>query len=554
MKATTQPSRHAMLRGVALVLTMLMLLVACGGSSDSAGTPAAGEGAASSDGGGGAGGTLKIAMSAGNVPFPATSPNEGYEGYRFVGNNIYDGLTRLNLDQDKELPTPQPALATSWDISADKLKWTFHLRDDVTFQDGTPFNADAVIFQWDRVTKKDSKYYSVADSAFSGLWFRFVASYKKIDDSTVEVTTTQPYAWLTYDMLHVYYPSPTVVRTVGNKDYNQHATGTGPFKMTRYVDGEVMELTANRDYWRGPPKLDKIVLYPQPEPASRLAALQAGEVNWAEVPSPDAIDQLKADGYQVFMGQHPAIMPMMNQFRPPLNDVRVRKALNYAIDRKGTVALLNNAGAPANQYVYPGHPDYVKDHPGYSYDPDKAKKLLAEAGYKPGQLKLKFAYTTGGSGNMYPGVMMEKIQSDFKAVGVQTQLMPMEWNSLITVIVDGLAKPEWSDIDILWSSPAAGMVPTGYAFSHLCEFAEGAPNAAGYCNPKADAAYKAAAASFDVDQQHKFLQDMNRVVLDDAAFLFWVYDRNLRVLAPEVHGYTHAQSWWVDFTTIWVDE
>ena len=534
---------------VALLAALALVLSACGGGSDQ-GTPAG----AADDGGDGSGGVLRIAMSAGNVPFPATSPNEGYEGFRFVGNNIYDGLTRLNLHQSDELPTPQPSLAESWEVSDDLTTWTFKLREDVTFHDGTPFNADAVVFQWDRVSKQDSEFYSVADSAFSGLWFRYVASYQKIDDFTVEVTTTQPYAWLDYDMLHVYYPSPEIVRTIGNEDYNQHATGTGPFTMTKYIDGEVMELTANEDYWGGRPKLDQIVLYPQPEPASRLAALQASEVNWSEVPSPDAIDQLEAEGYQVFMGEHPgAIMPMLNQFRPPLDDVKVRQALNYAIDREGTVALINDTGAPANQYVYPGHPHYVEDHEGYGYDPEKAEQLLAEAGYEPGDLKLKFAYTTGGSGNMYPGTMMEKIQGDFRAIGVDVELVPMEWNSLITIIIEGLAKPEHADIDILWSSPAAGMVPTGYAFSHLCEFAAGAPNATGYCNPAADEAYETAAKSATVEDQNHYLQEMNRVTLDDAAFLFWVYDRNLRVLSPDVHGYVHPQSWWVDFTTIWVE-
>ncbi|MDX6237610.1 MAG: peptide/nickel transport system substrate-binding protein, partial [Kribbellaceae bacterium] len=86
-------------------------------------------------------------MSAGNIPFPSTPPNEGYEGYRFVGNNIYDGLTRLNLNQSSTLPTPQPALAESWTTSKDLTTWTFKLRQGVKFHDGTTFDADAVIFQ-----------------------------------------------------------------------------------------------------------------------------------------------------------------------------------------------------------------------------------------------------------------------------------------------------------------------------------------------------------------------------------------------------------------------
>jgi peptide/nickel transport system substrate-binding protein len=537
-------------RLVAVVCLFATVAAACSAS----GKASSSGGAAASAGG--SGGTLKIAMSAGNIPFPSVSPDQGYEGYRFVANNIYDGLTRLNLDQDKTLPTPQPALATSWDISADKLTWTFHLRQGVTFQDGTPFNADAVIFNWDRDSKKDSPYYSTADASFAALYFLHIASYKKIDDSTVSITTKDPYGLLLDDLLTIFYASPTVVKTYGNANYNQHAIGTGPFKMTKYIDGQTMELTANKHYWRGAPKLDKIILYPQPEPASRLASLQAGDVNWAEVPSPDALSQLKAAGFQIFMSnEHPgAIMPEMNQFRPPLNNLQVREALNYAIDRKGTIALINGTGLPANQYVYPGHPNYVVGDPGYTYDPAKAKSLLAQAGYGPGgnQLHLRFAYPTGGSGNMFPGPMMEKIQADFKAVGVDVTLVPMEWDALISVIFDGLKNPKWSNIDILWSSPAAGMLPTGYEFSHLCTFAGGQPNPTGYCDKKADNFFNEAAESFDPAKQNQLLTQMNKVVLDDSAFLFWVYDRNLRVMSPSVHGFVEAQSWWVDFTTIWV--
>jgi peptide/nickel transport system substrate-binding protein len=346
------------------------------------------------------------------------------------------------------------------------------------------------------------------------------------------------------------------VKTYGNANYNQHATGTGPFKMTKYVDGQVMELTANKSYWRGAPKLDKIILYPQPEPASRLASLQSGDVNWAEVPAPDALNQLKAAGDQIFMSDHHpgAIMPEMNMFRAPLNNLTVRQALNYAIDRQGTVALINGTGLPANQYVAQGHPNYVVGDPGYTYDPAKAKALLAQAGYGPGgnQLHLKFAYPTGGSGNMFPGPMMEKIQADFKAVGVDVTLVPMEWDALISVIFAGLKNPKWSDIDILWSSPAAGMLPTGYEFSHLCTFSGGQPNPTGYCDQKTDQFFNQAQATFDLTQQNRLLTLMNKQVLGDAAFLFWVYDRNLRVMAPSIHGFVEAQSWWVDFTTIWV--
>jgi peptide/nickel transport system substrate-binding protein len=545
---SSEAGRRSRWRGLLAVLLAGVLSVsasACGSS-----------GRADTAGGSGSGGTLRIAMSSGNIPFPATPPNEGYEGYRFVGNNVYNGLTQFDLDQNKELPTPEPALAESWELSADKLTWTFKLRKGVTFHDGTPFNADAVIFQLDRVAKKDSEFYDTAWAPRYANNVRFMKSWTKVDDLTVAITTTQLYGWLLYDLAHIYLPSPAVIKQYGNEDWLPHASGTGPFKIEKYVDGQVMELVANEEYWGGRPKLDRIVLLPQPEPASRLASLQSSDVDWAEVPSPDAIDQLKAEGYQVFLGKHPgAINPKFNMFRPPFKDnVKLRQALNYALDREGLATLLNGAGAPGKQYVYEGNPGYVEDHPGYEYDPAKAKKLLAEAGYEPGELKLKFTYTSNGSGNMYPSVMMEKLQIDFKAIGVAVKLVPMEWNSFLTINLEGLDQPQWADIDIVWSSPAAGMVPSGYLSSHLCTRGTGdLPNSAGMCNPEGDKAYLEAATKFTEEEWNPLIQKMHEISLDNADFLFWMQDLNLRVMSAKVHGYIQPQSWWVDFTKIWVE-
>ncbi len=314
----------------------------------------------------------------------------------------------------------------------------------------------------------------------------------------------------------------------------------------------------NPDYWRGAAKLDQIILHPQAEPAARLASLQSGEVNWAEVPSPDALDQLKAEGYVVSMvDNHPgAIMPEMNQFRPPLNDLKVRQALNYAIDREGTQRAHQLHRQPGEPVRVRGPPALRSELQGLHVRPGEGEATARRGGLRPGgkKLSLKFAYTTGGSGNMFPPTMMEKIQADFAAVGVQTELIPMEWNSLITVIFEGLQNPKNADIDILWSSPAAGMLPTGYSFSHLCTFAGGLPNPAGYCNPEVDKLYNQAAASFDQKEQDTLLRTMLTKAEDDAPFLFWMQDRNLRVLDPSVKGFIQPQSWWLDFTTIWVDK
>lgn len=499
-----------------------------------------------------AGKVLTIAMSAANIPFPSTPPNQGYEGYRFVGNNIYDGLTRLDLDQSDDLPSPQPSLAESWHVSGDLRTWTFTLRQGVKFHDGTDFDADAVIFQLERLTNQDFEFYSETDAANGATQVRYIDSYQAIDDHTVKITTVQPYAWLHWDLLHVYIPSPTVIKKVGNERYNANATGTGPFRMTEYVDGEVMELTRFDQWWGGSVELDKIVLLPQPEAASRLSMLLSGEVDWAEVPTPDAIPQLESDGFQIFLGKYPhGIMPRFNLFREPFKDnLELRQALNFALDREGCAALINKAGYAATQYVYRGHPAYAPDNPGYSYDPVKAKQLLATAGYQPGELNLRMGYTTGGSGNMFPDVMMQKLQADFKAIGVETELVPMEWTVLISVGLDGLQSDKWRDLDILWASPAAGMTPTGYNATFMSTRPGGQPNATGLDDPVIDRNLELASRQPQEADQNRYLQKMMDRAVEQAYFLFWMHDLNLRVMSDAVRGYVHAQSWWVDFSKI----
>ncbi|MEL6984535.1 MAG: ABC transporter substrate-binding protein, partial [Actinomycetota bacterium] len=390
-----------------LVLLVLALVAsACGGSSDSGESTDAADVETGEDGettettegddgeGGdaeGSGGTLRIGMTAGNIPFPGTPPNEGFEGRRFVGYQIYDALFRYNVEQGDEVPIPEPGLAESFEVSDDELTWTITLRQDVTFHDGATFDADAVIFNLDRISDESFEYYD-ADSANSNVsWLAQIESYEKTGDYEVSFTTGTPYAWLPYDLSFVYFASPDAVMA-NPDDYLDNATGTGPFKMVEYVDGQLMVLEAFDDYYRGRPALDSIELYPMPEPATRLAALQAGDIDWAELPPPDAVAQLEASGFQVFLKEYPHVITyQLNVQKPPFDDVRVRQALNYAVDREGTSALINDVGYPATQYLYEGHPWYDEDWEGYPYDPERAIELLAEAGVEEG-LEFNIAY------------------------------------------------------------------------------------------------------------------------------------------------------------------
>lgn len=553
------------LRFVPLVSLMLLLaiVVACGSSeSDDAGstetgagtTEAGGTTAATTDGEG-SGGTLRIGMTAGNVPFPNTPPNEGFEGRRFVGYQIYDALYAYDLYQGDHVPTPQLNLAESVEISDDQLTWTFTLRQDVTFHDGTTFDAEDVIFNFRRVRDPDFEYYDATLAGSAGSAFLTIASWEMVDQYTVSITTVRPNAFLPYDLVYIYMASPEVVMEVGNDDYINHATGTGPFVMTEYIDGQVMELTANEDYFKGRPKLDQIILYPMPEPATRLAALQAGDVDWAELPPPDAVQQLESQGFQVSLKNYPHIIVYYANLvtSEPLQDLRVRQALAYAADREGVSTLINNVGEPIHQYFIESSAWYDPEWEGYDYNPEKAKELLAEAGYADG-LSLRLAYPTGGSGNMFPGPMNEKLKQDFAAVGIDLELVPLEWNNIITAYREGFANPSWADYDLLYFSNAP-LSPT-FARAFVSDYIQpnGCCNPSNYSNSEVDALYAQAEASFDIEEQNAALAKLQSLAMQDVAAFGTVTDLNLRVMSPKVQGFIQSQSWFLDLTQIWMEE
>ncbi len=502
----------------------------------------------------GRGGTLRIAMTAGNVPIPDQFLTEGGEGKRFVGSNIYDTLLLGNTEQGDSVPVPGPGLATSWTRSTDNLTWTFKLRQGVKFHDGSAFNADAVVFALDRVMKKDSEFYAAAQAAAGASNFQQIASYKKVDDFTVDIVTKKPWAYLVYDLVSINIPSPAAVKQWGNKDYPQHASGTGAFKITKYVDGQVMELVPFDGYWREKAKLDKLVLFPMPEPAARLAALQAGQVDWAEVTPPDSIEQLKAAGYNVLLKQYPhAIYYGFNVAKKPFDDVKVRQAIAYGIDRDGMVSILSGAAKPATHLMYEGNSWRDTTNPGYKFDLAKAKALLAESGVSL-PLKLTIAYPTSGSGNMWPGPMMEKFQQDMKGIQIDVSLVPLEWNTILSLSRAGLYAPDYAQYDAFFFSPNT-QAPLGAFGSFL---SERIPKNGGCCNPTGyngkafDDAIAAGALEFDPAKQAVILQKADLALTNDVPLVPVVHDLNLRVLSPKVRGWVQPQSWWGDFRSVWM--
>ncbi len=548
------------LRGWAALL-VLLVLAACAGPPQS-GSTAANKPAAQSGGSSGSapsggasqggGGTLVVAMTAANIPVTDQCPTEGAEGFRFTGYLLYDALTRWDLTQDDRLPPLGPGLAESWSVNPDDhTQWTFQLRKGVRFHDGTPFNADAVIFALDRVMKKDAPFYSERQAACSASYTAPIRDYEKLDDSSVRIHTKGPYSFLLYSLSNILIPSPTAVLAQGTDNFEKSPVGSGPFKFVKLVERQSLEMEANPDYWLGRPKLDRVIMRPIPEPASRLAALRSGDVQWAEVTPPESIKPLKDSGYQVFLNEYPQVWPwIVNTQAKPWDDKRVRQAANYAINREAMCRdLLSGACSPASQFMFKGHPWY-SDDVGYNYNPTKARELLAQAGY-PNGFKTVAVVPSSGSGNMWPQPMNEYVQRSLREVGIDVELRPIEWNTMRSTFRAGFTDPNvtiyqyaWTTVSPEWiarfilstSKPPAGLNPGGYA------------------NPEVDSLMARALDTFEQPQQDELIRQALRQVTEDAPWIWVVHDLNLRVLSPKVRGYVHPKSWYVDFLNVSVDK
>jgi peptide/nickel transport system substrate-binding protein len=510
------------------------------------------------------GGTLRIGMTAADIPYTGGQPDQGFEGFRFIGYQLYDPLVRWDLSQGEQLPAIVPGLAESWEVSKDdSTKWIFHLRRGVKFHDGTDFNADAVLWNWDAIKNKDAPQYDPTQAGQVSARITVMKGWRKLDDYTVEFTTTRPSSFVPSQVVYIFYVSPTQWEKVG-RDWRALANspaGTGPFKLARLVPRERAELEPNRDYWdkKRLPKADKVVLLPMPEATTRLAALRAGQVDWVEVPPPDAIPALRQAGFQIVVRPYPHNWKYsLNLSRPPWDNKLVRQAANYAVDREGICkSLLNGTCIAAIGEVYPGHPWFGNPKIRYEYNPAKARELLKQAGYdgKAKRVKTSVLISTSGSGQMLPLPMNEFVQENFREVGIDLELIPIEWNALTQRSRQGFQHPDNAQLggmntSINFQEPQSAFV----RFFHSTSIPPVGANVMPYLNPEVDRLIETAEREFELDRQNQLLAKVHEIIVDDAPWVFIVHDLNPRALSAKVKGFVQPQSWFVDLTLPWVEK
>jgi peptide/nickel transport system substrate-binding protein len=497
------------------------------------------------------GGTVTTPIGA-DPTFNPWHPNAFVESI-FVNRVLFDGLTKPGKDL-----APSPDLATKWEASSDGLTWTFTLRNDVKWSDGVAFSADDVGYTFNDVVLNKALGATGAGN------YAAVKDVTVVDPQTVKFNLTRPFSalpsYLAYNAgilpKHSLASGDPFKNTAFNKE---KPVSSGPFKMDSFTPGQAVTLVRNNDYFGGKAHLDKLVFKIVADANTQVAQALSGELDVMILDNKAAVDTVKAK-------QNLQVVPRslvqfywiaLNQENPLFQDVRVRQAMLYAIDRQAIIKSVDKGyDTIANAAISPALASYYDAslESRYPYDPAKAKQLLADAGWKDngsGVLVNKdgkpFAFTMdfGIRANLQP--VDELVQQYFKQIGIQATLNAQEWNAMIKKdVVDRNYEmqlnwwvyPTDPDVTPYFVSTAAGK---GF-------------NIPGYKDPKLDDLLVKGQTTNDPVQRKQIYKDLQAYMADTLPYLFLWYPQEIDVMNSRVQGVAalnlrdgmhYVNEWWV---------
>jgi peptide/nickel transport system substrate-binding protein len=403
-----------------------------------------------------------------------------------------------------------PRLATSWE-TLDDLTWQFKLREGVTFHNGEPFNAESVKYSIESTLDPEKGYRNAS-------WIREIDRVEILDDYTVNIITKNPFRSLLYNLGWIYMLEPKAAEELGD-DISANPIGTGPYKFVSYAPNEELVMEANEDYWGEKPTTKTLVFRTLSEEATRLAALETGEVAIITNVSPDAIERLEAnEELEVITGEPMRIIHLAFVVdRPPFDDHTLREAFQYAVDRQALVdTILGGLGFVADRHIY--HPSifgFNEDLQPYSYDPEKAKELLAEAGYPDG-ITVSFGCPDGRY--LRDRVVCEAVVGQFAEAGITAELETSEWGSFFQSAVTG----KQYDIYLLGWQAVDPYNQIAWWFT-----TEGSPN--GYSNERVDELVVEAQATLDDQEVEAMTKEIQQLIWDDLPWVSMYFQ-------PKIYG------------------
>ena len=451
-----------------------------------------------------------------------------------VVSNIFNTLVRYDAKMQVV-----PDLATSWRLEDDGRAVDFFLRKDVKFHDGTDFDAAAVKFAFDRILDP-------ANSSPYRTFFKPVEQVLVINPSTVRVVLSQPWPGFFYQLLYVGgmgIPSPTAVKALGNAGFARKPVGTGPFKFSDWASGDRIVLTRNTSYYRPKmPYLDRLEFRVIPDSTALTTSLRTGQLDLVRDIPTQLLPLLEKEPGLVHSVKNAYSFDWLalNAAKPPFNDVRVRQAINMAIDRDALAVAVYGKGAKgstaqiatANAFHHP------KKLPTFVYDPEKAKKLLADAG----QSNLKF---TLASSTVKPQLGQEAtvIQAQLAKIGVTVTLQVMEHQAWLANVlraknfeastVAGTGGPEPNSYVMFWTKDN----PVNFVSLNNAELFELVPKAQGIIN---DA------------ERKKAYHRIQELGAQEASWMALMEVPSNAVLSAKIKGYVHLPYNVSYFDEVWL--
>lgn len=435
-------------------------------------------------------------------------PHDGSSGNDIsVTNTMYESM--YTPDEDGEL---QPLLATDYEEDDDGLNYTFELRDDVKFNDGTEFDAEAVKANLDRILDSDgslNNYKSLRD----------VDKVEVTDDHEIKVTLNKPNSQFLEKIGKIRMVSPKALED-DDWDFGKESAGTGQYELVEWNHGESLVVEKNEDYWEeGHPEVDKITFKPTPEDGSRIASLKTGETDLIYPVPVNDIDSLKdEDDIDVDVKESTYVnYATLNTNKEPFDNKKVRQAMNYAIDQEEFINVVKNGYAKELDSILPKPNLYYSEQENYNHDLDKAKQLMKEAGYEDG-----FSTEIWGSDSSKDKLGMQFIQQQLEKIDIDVDIQQMERGTLDDQI-NKSENPEDAEVQMWyvgWSSTEGDVDNAVNPLFHSDSFPPNGSNTAYYDEEKVDKLIKEGLhATSDEEAKDKYAE-LQEIVFDDAPWLF----------------------------------